>query len=385
MPDSRRGHGTMRICVLGTHSFRNLGPKVGIQHIAQTLARMGHDVLYVTVQASPIAITSSAHRARLQAAFEAIQVEAGLREVTPLNLLPARVVKQLEKLPGGALFDRINASVDRVPDRIFERETFDVCICCAAGTLSLVDRVRAARLYYRLNDLLSGFRAIPRALLRREDALLQSERLDAVWAVNVQLMEWARQRVRSASVSVEPNGVVARLFESAVGDPVLLPDRDRNVIYVGAVEFWVDVELLVSTARLMPDHAFHIYGPWATPVPADLPANMHVYGPIAHDQVATKMKACAVGIIPASAGNHGRMVEKPLKYYEYLAAGLGVAATSSAGRSLEPFAVIGDTPEELARAIVAAREVSTRYQLEIQGVVAERDWKVLVRHMLPDA
>lgn len=375
----------MRVCVLGTHALTEVGPKVGTQHIAETLADLGHDVIYVTSHASPLMMLLPAHRERYRRSATPIRLRAGLRQVTPVKLLPARVMYRVERLPGGGLVTTLDRRFEHIRGDALEREHFDVCICSAAGTLTLVERIRSTRLYYRLNDLISGFRGMPAALMEEESALLRSPRLDGVWAVNAQLADFARTMVRTASVEVAPNGVVTDLFASAEPDPQLARMRARNVIYVGAVEFWVDVSLLLATARLLSDHVFHIYGPWGIPVPSDLPGNVHVHGPIPHAEIASKMKACSVGIIPAGAGNHGRMVEKPLKYYEYLAAGLGVAATSQAGQGLEPFAVIGDTPRDLARAIEEAREVPARHAAAIAAAVAERDWRTLVRRMLPGA
>lgn len=375
----------MRICVLGTHPLTGVGPKVGIQHIAETLAGFGHDVVYVTSHASPLMLFVPEHSARFRRTARPLMVAPRLRQLTPVNLVPARVLKRLETVPGGRILATLDDSFQHTRKGALEREHFDVCICSAASTLTLVDRISSSRLYYRLNDLMSGFHGVPRSLLGREAALLRSARLDGVWAVNAQLASFATTTAPGATVAVQPNGVALRLFEEAEPDAALVGTRERNVIYVGAVEFWVDVALLFDSARLLPTHAFHIYGPWAIPVPKDMPENVHVHGPIAHDAIASKMKACAVGIIPAGPGNRGRMVERPLKYYEYLAAGLGVAATSLAGDGLEPFAVIGDTPRAFADAILRARDVPRLQGRAIAAAVGERDWPLLVRRMLPDS
>jgi hypothetical protein len=77
-------------------------------------------------------------------------------------------------------------------------------------------------------------------------------------------------------------------------------------------------------------------------------------------------------------------VEKPLKFFEYLAAGLGVAATSYAGSGLEPFAILGDDPATFATAILRAKELPALHAPEIRRALAERNWDDLVRRMLED-
>jgi hypothetical protein len=156
------------------------------------------------------------------------------------------------------------------------------------------------------------------------------------------------------------------------------------VIYVGSFESWTDVDLMLATASRLPDHSFHLFGNWNRPVPAVRPRNMYLNGPIQHQLIASKMRACSVGLIPSGSGNAGRMVEKPLKFYEYLAAGLGVAATSFAGKDLEPFAKLGDSPEELARAVLESKSLPGQYRPQIQQVLQGLTWDHLVRQMLED-
>jgi glycosyltransferase involved in cell wall biosynthesis len=373
----------VRICVLGTHSFVGDGPKIGTQHIAETLAAFGHEVTYVTSPASLPAALLPSQRHRFLAARGPSQVRPRLTEVTPLALLPSRVLKQAERLGLGGVLAAANARVERTRHGVVEREAFDVCVFSAAASLTLVRRIRARRYVYRVNDLLARLRGVPRSLLAEERRLLR-DRVDAVWAVNDELAAHVRRIGSPARVSVIPNGVDLQLFDSAVPDPELAPTRERNVIYVGALEFWVDVPLLMSAARLLPDHAFHVYGPWAVPVPSVLPPNVAVHGPIAHSAIAAKMKACAVGVMPTAPINRGRLVEKPIKFYEYLAAGLGVAATTHAGERLVPYAAIGDTPEAFANAIRAARWIPGRHGDEMRAEVCGRDWPRLVRAMLAD-
>ena len=155
-----------------------------------------------------------------------------------------------------------------------------------------------------------------------------------------------------------------------------------NVIYVGSFEAWTDVELVLDTARLLRDHSFHLFGNWIREVPASLPSNVYVHGPVQHRAIAGKMKACSVGLIPSAPQNIERMVEKPLKFYEYLAAGLGVAATRFGGKDLAPFAALGDDPVALAGAIEQAKSIPARYAAQIEETVRALSWENLVSQML---
>lgn len=372
----------MRICVLGTHSLSGHGPKVGTQHIAETLARQGHDVLYVTAQASWLALLFPQHRAKYISTFGTLRLSERLVQATPVKLFPMRVVKQLEGTPLHGAVVWLNGAVERTRGRVLEAGEFDLCIFSAASSMTLLRRVRARDYLYRVNDLLSGFAGVPRSLLEFERHVLENYPIAAVCPVNEQLAEHLRARYPNLKVRMVPNGVDLALFQAAEPDPTLRMSRATNVIYVGSFDAWTDVDLMLATAEQLPDHSFHLFGNWDRTVPARLPGNVYMHGPIRHQAIATKMKGCSVGLIPSGRQNAGRMVEKPLKYYEYLAAGLGVAATSFAGKDLEPYAVLGDCPDQLADAIREAKSVPEQFAPQIEKTLRGLGWDGIVRQML---
>jgi len=299
-----------------------------------------------------------------------------------VNLFPARVLKRVEGSVVEPLLMGLNRQFERSRGGVLEDAEFDVCIFSAALSMTLTAKINARHFIYRHNDLLAEFPTVPRSLLEFEDGVLHSRRLTAVCPVNSQLAESIRARNARLPLKVVPNGIDRDLFEAAEPDPELMPTRERNVAYVGAFNAWVDVELLLATAALLPDHRFHLYGSWAVPRPQRTPANVCVHAPIAHADAASKMKACAVGLIPYGVANARRMVEKPLKYYEYLASGMGVAATSYAGRDLEPYAAIGDSPDALADAIHRAKGIPAQYGDAIREELRRLDWRDLVREII---
>ena len=371
--------------MLGTHSFQGAGPKVGTQHIAQTLARRGHDVHYLTSQASAATLPFRAHRERYLRSFRRATIEPRLLEITPVAPLPARALKRVEGGWLGAPLTSLTRRLERTRGRFVERGTYDVCVFSAAANMTLLPRIRARRYVYRQNDLLGEFAAVPESLLRFERQVLRELALEQVCPVNERLAAFCRAINPALRVRVVPNGLDLALFDEASPDPSLLRTREANVVYVGAIEFWVDVALLLRTAELMPARHFHVFGPWHVARPASLPGNVTLHGPIAHAAVPAVMRACAVGIIPSSAANATRMVEKPLKFYEYLAAGLGVAGTPFAGEGLAPLAEIGGTPEEFAAAIDRAAAGRRRLAGLMRAAVEPLDWSALVPRIVPGA
>ena len=372
----------MKVCVLGTHSFGGDGPKVGTQHIAETLARDGHEVYYVTSQVSFLTLLSGEHRAKYLS--EPRRLADRLFQLTPASLLPMRTIALLEGSFLEPLAMRLNRAVERTRSRLLERTLFDLCIFSAAGSMTLLPRIRARRYIYRHNDVLAKFERVPPSLLQFERRLLRHHPIWRVCSVNEALAESLRTIYPDLPIKVVPNGIDCALFRTAEPDPDLLRTRSSNVVFVGVFDFWTDVDLIVATASVLTDHSFHLFGKWNRPVPAAIPGNVHIHGPIRHRAAVAKMKACSVGLIPSGPRNAGRLVARPLKFYEYLAAGLGVAATSYAGKGLEPFAVLGDTPEALAEAILRAKSVPETFAAEIETALRELDWHCIVEQMLAE-
>jgi glycosyltransferase involved in cell wall biosynthesis len=100
-----------------------------------------------------------------------------------------------------------------------------------------------------------------------------------------------------------------------------------RAVYVGALEYWFDAELLAKTARSLPDVSFVVIGPGSAEG-GDLEhlPNVHLLGARPYDELPAYLQHCDIGIVPF---RRDEMVDAihPIKVYEYLAAGLPVVST----------------------------------------------------------
>lgn len=120
------------------------------------------------------------------------------------------------------------------------------------------------------------------------------------------------------SIPVIPNGVALDALADA-------PPRRRDgapvIGYFGHLTpAWFDWDLIRDTASAHPEWAFDIIGHGA-PEDANLPANVHVRGPVPHGELEAQTRSWHVGIVPFRPGRLTRAVD-PIKLYEYLALGL---------------------------------------------------------------
>jgi len=116
------------------------------------------------------------------------------------------------------------------------------------------------------------------------------------------------------------------------------------------------------------------------------PSNLLWLNAIARVEVAAALQASAVGLIPFR-NSHGRMnfVERPLKFYEYVAAGLGVASTDVGALRLgmNGLAHFGNGVEGFSRAIELAAADRPRLDSDqLKAFIAENCWEFRIDQMV---
>lgn len=369
----------MRALILSTQSFIDGGTKVGSQYLAHALAANGWQVDYVPTLSSPLDLIGRQRHARLGRAWRwrhASRLAPGLVEWSVRAPFPAH-----------RWFLRygwqLTAYGKWLPQRL--RETsYDLCLTDVAPNLLLLPHVRARVNICRLNDWPWGFATDLHPIVPRQiEATLGSGRFSEVWAVSQPLLGYAQSLHSPAQVVLMPNGV----------EPGLLPDRGgsrggamrpRSAVYVGAIAAWFDRGLLAAVARRMPGWTFDVYGPGGAPGPED-PPNLQWRGSLSRDLLADTLAQYEVGLIPfQDADGRMRYVERPMKFYEYIAAGLGVASTDLGAlrQGMGDLACYGNGVDGFVQAIEQARfQASVRPAGFQKTFIAENSWDARARDM----
>jgi glycosyltransferase involved in cell wall biosynthesis len=129
-----------------------------------------------------------------------------------------------------------------------------------------------------------------------------------------------------------PNAVRLDRFFNDVPVPVEYAGQTRPiVVYVGAADHRLDVDLVVRAIAETPSCHWVLIGPLRPGTAERLRrAGADVLGPRSHDRLAAYLQHAHVGVVPFSVTEHAALLAEtsPLKVLEYAASGLPVVGTS---------------------------------------------------------
>lgn len=234
---------------------------------------------------------------------------------------------------------------------------------------------RAKLTVYRLNDLLAEFPNISQGQIKNETNVLKKS--DIVLPVSESLYNYAvRTRGSNEGVYLLPNGVDTELFSASFTEPVEYKHISPPVaVYVGSLSEWFDWNLFIALARRRPDVSFCIIGR-SINRPDSCPDNIYFLGVKPHLKVPAYLQHADVGLIPFKNVPRVRRVERPLKFYEYIASGLPVITVPYGGmKAMSPPALLAETEEEFAHAIDIALTYSMQDKQDLRKEAQRYSWE----------
>ena len=115
-------------------------------------------------------------------------------------------------------------------------------------------------------------------------------------------------------------------------------------------------------------------------VPDDLPPNVFYLGSCHHDEVPGYLQHASVGLIPFVDLPRIRRIDRPLKFYEYLASGLPIVSTPHGHlRQMAPHALFGATAGQFAQAIQDSLGFDAAYKEHLKRLAEPFAWANILK------
>jgi glycosyltransferase involved in cell wall biosynthesis len=150
------------------------------------------------------------------------------------------------------------------------------------------------------------------------------------------------------------------------------------LVYVGTLDSRLDVAAIAQVAGALPDAHVVLAGPQAERghlAPLEGLANVEIRPPMGRADVAGLLHAADVGLVPHVTSRLTAGMS-PLKLYEYLAAGLPVAATDLPPmRGVDPGVTLVPEGGDFAAAVVASLQRGRASEADRLAFVAENAWR----------
>jgi len=289
--------------------------RVGSHHLAREFAAKGHDVAHVSTPLSVVTEiadrVASRDNTRSRFARTPTMDSDGVLQFVPRIATPAsRTPTVLNTLQMAGVGRAIRRSLPSFAEP-------DVVLVDQPLMEATLRQLRPDLIVYRPTD------AHPDHLARTAEVRLLG-RVKGVAATSHQTLAsvlhgsaWAR-----ASTVIE-NGVEFARFSDA--DEA----TRKGVVYLGALDDRFDWQTIRVLAEAFPQERFTLAGP-QTGDPGALPSNVALMGGVPYSEAPALLAQHSVGLLPFSdhPGNHSR---SPMKYFEYLAAGLSVVGRKTSG------------------------------------------------------
>lgn len=148
-----------------------------------------------------------------------------------------------------------------------------------------------------------------------------------------------------------------------------------SIGFYGGIGPWLDLELVCSTARLMPDARFTLVGPLEPGAEVSgAPANVEFTGFRPYNELPSLLAQFDVVMIPFKVNALTRAVN-PVKLYEYFSAGKPTLVTPLPElQRFAPLVYVVDAPEDFLEAVASALAEPPELALARQAVARGASW-----------
>lgn len=379
----------MKIVFL-SHTPRNAVFKVGSVHLSNWLARMGHEVLYISSAISPFHLLNIAafkdenyrqtfkNRVKSSSAYKD---DDGVTNLTPLVLTPFHK----------GIFDQVDIPLNkkftfnRVKTQIANAGfgQVDLVIQDRPGLFFMRNFIEADRWLYRATDDYSTMAGGASESTIQELEKIICRFADQVIVTSQPLQQKFKQRY-GVEATIVRNGVDVAHFSKKRKVPEEYRSINRPIIlYVGSFDERFDTQLLHSIISESGEYHFVLIGPGSKKLMYHDTPNVSLLGARPYQQVPAYMQHADVGMLPLKLipANHAR---SPMKMYEYGLSGLPVVATPLREMEMrsEEFITFAKTGRQFYTAIKSCMEQQASLSAVGREQSKSHSWETIAQRVI---
>ncbi len=271
------------------------------------------------------------------------------------------------------------------------RKKYDFVYTDNAYHFPWIKKLNYDKLIYRVADKHSGFKSnsknleiLEKKMIKKADLVVYSNRLIESYIKNF----------NPKKMLYVPNGVNTELLSSYSID---MPEEYNNipkpiVFYVGALNYWFDVDLLIKAAKNFKEYSFVIVGPYNENIEKLKSLklkNVYYLGPKKHSEIGKYMFNSDVGIIPFKVKEYSELVNAihPLKLYEYFYFGLPVVASEwNELKNINSPAFLYNSKEEFFNLLEKAinKKKDTEFVKSLKEFAEKNSWEKRVKKIMKE-
>lgn len=337
----------MKLIFAETH-YWDSAPRVDSHHLARHMARRGHEILYLS---SPVSLfhflqrKNWKHKLRRAVDYSGCgrQIEPRLRAIVPFTWAPVTMRSSLAQVK--RMLQWTTPRLSRIIQSL-EFSNPSALVIQSPFFAYLPAMLPGVPVLYRMTDDMDVFPGMPPALKEAEKLLMEQAQ---VMTTCSEVLLRKAAALGATNVKLLAHGVDSDLFQQTDSE-----ERTSDVLYVGAIDQWFDATMVAAAAKALPESQFNLVGPIGSSAdlsPVSHLSNVHLLGPRQYEELPKLMNRHSVGIIPFK---RTPLIEpvRPLKLFEYLAAGLNVVSTRWTELELFPSpAALVDNDVEFASAV----------------------------------
>ena len=179
-------------------------------------------------------------------------------------------------------------------------------------------KLNRTKIYYECMDNYIGWEKNPSLYETNESNLISYSRKVFVSSASLKEMLINKYGIEESEVTLIRNGYDGTLFNNYEKFDTNL--KKKSIVYIGTIDEWFDIDLIVKYAKKYKDVNFYIIGP-VNPSMKKLKKlkmnNVILYGPIEHKMVPAFIESSTAMIMPFKINDIIKFVD-PVKVYEYL-------------------------------------------------------------------